>query len=62
VLVRYWEKYGLPLYVTENGIADEADYQRPYYLVSHVYQVYEALRRGADVKGYLHWSLADNYE
>jgi len=62
VLVRYWEKYGLPLYVTENGIADEADYQRPYYLVSHVYQVYQALRRGADVKGYLHWSLADNYE
>lgn len=62
MLVRYWEKYGLPLYVTENGIADEADYQRPYYLVSHVYQVYQALRRGADVKGYLHWSLADNYE
>ncbi|PSN90571.1 beta-galactosidase [Candidatus Marsarchaeota G2 archaeon OSP_D] len=62
VLVKYWEKYGLPLYVTENGIADEADYQRPYYLVSHIYQVYQALRRGADVKGYLHWSLADNYE
>lgn len=25
MLVRYWEKYGLPLYVTENGIADEAE-------------------------------------
>jgi len=62
VLIKYWERYGLPLYVTENGIADEADYQRPYYLVSHVHQVHEALRRGADVRGYLHWSLADNYE
>src|SRR5579875_2796382 len=62
VLLKYWERYGLPLYVTENGIADEADYQRPYYLVSHVHQVHEALRRGADVRGYLHWSLADNYE
>lgn len=62
VLLKYWNRYGLPLYVMENGIADDADYQRPYYLVSHIYQVHRALNEGVDVRGYLHWSLADNYE
>ncbi|WP_069807187.1 beta-galactosidase BgaS [Vulcanisaeta thermophila] len=62
VLVKFWNRYHLPIYVTENGIADSADYLRPYYLVSHVYQVYRALQDGVDVRGYLHWSLADNYE
>ena len=62
VLVKYWRRYGLRIYVTENGIADDADYLRPYYLVSHIYQVYRALGDGVDVRGYLHWSLADNYE
>ncbi len=62
VLVKYWRRYHLPIYVTENGIADAADYLRPYYLVSHIYQVYRALSDGVDVRGYLHWSLTDNYE
>jgi beta-galactosidase len=62
VIMEYWRRYGLPIYVTENGIADEADYQRPYYLVTHLYQVSRVINDGAEVKGYLHWSLADNYE
>ncbi|WP_188602641.1 beta-galactosidase BgaS [Vulcanisaeta souniana] len=62
VLMKYWRRYHLPMYVTENGIADSADYLRPYYLVSHIYQVYRALSDGVDVRGYLHWSLTDNYE
>ncbi|BBD73276.1 hypothetical protein HS1genome_1665 [Sulfodiicoccus acidiphilus] len=62
VLVKYWRRYGLKMYVTENGIADEADYQRPYYLVTHLSSVRRAIDDGADVRGYLHWSLADNYE
>lgn len=62
VLNKYWNRYHLYMYVTENGLADDADYQRPYYLVSHIYQVYRALNNGVDVRGYLHWSLTDNYE
>ncbi|GAB6944245.1 beta-galactosidase BgaS [Vulcanisaeta sp. JCM 14467] len=62
VLMKYWKRYHLPIYVTENGIADSADYLRPYYLVSHIYQVHRALSDGVDVRGYLHWSLTDNYE
>lgn len=61
-IMRYWKRYNLPIYITENGIADEADYQRPYYLVSHITSVQRAIEKGADVRGYLHWSLVDNYE
>jgi len=62
VLLKYWRRYGLRMYVTENGISDEGDYQRPYYLTTHLYNVKKAIEGGADVRGYLHWSLTDNYE
>ena len=62
VLLSYWHRYKIPMYVSENGIADEGDYQRPYYLVSHINSVKRALDEGADIIGYLHWSLVDNYE
>lgn len=55
-------RYKLPIIVTENGIADEADRYRPYYLVSHLKAVHNAIKAGVDVRGYLHWSLVDNYE
>jgi beta-galactosidase len=54
--------YGLPLYVTENGIDDPEDDQRPDYLYRYLQAVHAAIRDGADVKGYFHWSLVDNYE
>lgn len=60
-LMRY-AKFGLPLIVTENGMADRSGEQRPYYLQSHVYAVEQALAQGADVRGYFHWSLLDNFE
>lgn len=62
IIKDYWNRYHLPIYVTENGLADEADRVRPYFIVSHVYQVYRAIQEGIDVRGYLHWSLTDNYE
>jgi beta-glucosidase len=56
------DRYGLPLYITENGLADDDDDQRASYLRSHLYAVYRAIEDGADVKGYLHWALIDNFE
>jgi beta-glucosidase len=35
---------------------------RPSYLVEHVRAVHRAIARGADVRGYFHWSLVDNFE
>jgi beta-glucosidase len=53
---------GKPLFVTENGIFDGADRRRPAYLLRHLQAVYEAIQLGADVRGYFHWTLLDNFE
>jgi beta-glucosidase len=55
-------RYGLPVYITENGIADAADRMRAGYLVHHLDQVLRAIQEGVLVKGYYHWSLMDNFE
>jgi beta-glucosidase len=55
-------RLGVPLYVTENGIRDGEDALRPSFLREHVAAVHEAIRFGADVRGYFHWSLVDNFE
>ena len=51
-----------PDILRENGIADKEDRLRPYYLVSHIYQIHRALQSGVFLKGYLHWTLVDTYE
>lgn len=55
-------RIGLPLFVTENGLADADDSRRAAFLSDHVIAIEEAERRGVEVAGYLHWSLLDNYE
>ncbi len=54
--------YGLPLYVTENGLADADDDQRASFLVQHLVVLENAIANGLDVRGYFHWSFIDNYE
>jgi beta-glucosidase len=53
---------GLPLYITENGIATEDDEERVDYLRTHLRAVAQAVAEGVDVRGYLHWSAFDNFE
>jgi beta-glucosidase len=54
--------YGKPLYITENGLPDADDDQRPRWLLGHLFQVMRALRAGCDIRGYFHWTLVDNFE
>jgi beta-glucosidase/6-phospho-beta-glucosidase/beta-galactosidase len=54
--------YGLPIIVTENGIADADDDQRPRFLIEHLYALARAIDDGLDIRGYYHWSLMDNFE
>jgi beta-galactosidase len=55
--------YGLPVYVTENGLADADDDMRRAYLRSHLRALRGAIRDGlARVRGYFAWSLVDNFE
>jgi beta-glucosidase len=53
---------GLPLYVTENGIATDDDTERVAYLEGHLAALARAIAEGVDVRGYLHWSAFDNFE
>jgi len=55
-------RYGKPIYVTENGIDDREDDQRGGYLRGYLRALRAAIAEGADVRGYFHWSLLDNYE
>ncbi len=71
MLVEVSQRYGLPVYVTENGTADAlspsadgeiADRERISYLSRHLSALLEAREAGADVRGYLTWTLVDNFE
>jgi beta-glucosidase len=55
-------RLGKHIYVTENGLPDEDDDQRPRFLLTHLAEMHRALARGADVRGYYHWTFVDNFE
>lgn len=58
----HMRRYELPIYITENGLADADDSRRADFIRSHIRVIEEAQSQGADVRGYLHWSLLDNFE
>ncbi len=51
-----------PVYITENGTSCDDDRFRIVSLILHLNAIREAMDMGVDVRGYLHWSLLDNYE
>ena len=53
---------GVPLLITENGIATADDERRIAYTAAALQGLQAAMDDGADVRGYLHWSALDNYE
>ncbi|WP_324613601.1 glycoside hydrolase family 1 protein [Agromyces kandeliae] len=58
-----WEVTGgVPILITENGIATKDDEQRISYTRGALEAVSSAVADGVDIRGYLHWSLLDNYE
>jgi beta-glucosidase len=63
--------HGLPLYVTENGLAAEDyvdpeggvdDFERIAYLTEHLEASAQAIEEGVKLRGYLYWSFLDNFE
>ena len=56
------KKYKLPVYITENGLADSDDKHRAWFIEKTLSSVMKAIKLGADVRGYFHWSLLDNFE
>ncbi|MFZ2836154.1 MAG: family 1 glycosylhydrolase [Candidatus Saccharimonadales bacterium] len=61
-LERLYEKYKLPIIVTENGVADQGDEYRQWWITQTLAGMQRALDSGVDIQGYLHWSLLDNFE
>ena len=62
LIMRIKKQWNKPILIAENGIADKSDKYRAQFIVSHLRQVRRAINHGANIIGYLHWSLMDNYE
>lgn len=64
----FWEalgwarRFGLPIYVTENGVEDPEDRLRPRYLAAHLRQLWRGVNFNWPIRGYFHWTLVDNFE
>jgi beta-glucosidase len=61
-LCMYCKRWKKPIIITENGLADRQDTIRPGSIVGHLLELHRALSEGADVRGYMHWSLLDTFE
>ncbi|MCD6346238.1 MAG: glycoside hydrolase family 1 protein [Bacteroidales bacterium] len=55
-------KLGVPVIVTENGIADAQDQYRSDFIRRYLYALSKARDEGVDIRGYFYWSLMDNFE
>lgn len=57
-----WRRAGVPVYVTENGLATRDDERRIAYTTGALATIEDCIDDGIDVRGYFHWSALDNYE
>jgi beta-glucosidase len=57
-----YRSYGLPLFITENGIADRRDMKRSAFIYDHLREVRRLLDAGVPIERYYHWTLLDNFE
>lgn len=65
ILTEAHKRYKKPIFILENGTADRAedDQLRQRFIVAHLREMWLAMNEsGVDVRGYLHWTLFDNFE
>lgn len=60
--LRELHSLGLPLVITENGIADASDDRRGFFIQQQLYAIQQAMKEGVNLGGYFHWSAFDNAE
>jgi beta-glucosidase len=53
---------GKPIYIMENGVPDAEDQIRPWLIVNALRELHGLIAQGYDIRGYLHWTLTDNFE
>ena len=69
-LKNFYSRYGLPIMITENGMADNDtvecgavhDNKRIGFLKQYLSGMKKAMAEGVEVLGYQYWSLMDNFE
>ncbi|HEX9679378.1 MAG TPA: family 1 glycosylhydrolase [Candidatus Saccharimonadales bacterium] len=62
VILQAASEYKKPIIITENGLADKHDNNREWWLKQTFSGISKAMAKGAEVIGYMHWSLIDNFE
>jgi beta-glucosidase len=62
LVLEKFSKLGIPILVTENGVATDDEALRRTFILQHLRSLSEALEGGVDVIGYLYWALMDNFE
>lgn len=62
LLLRIWAHYKKPIFITENGLADQDDAYRRWWIEETIVAMERAISEGVDLRGYFHWSLLDNFE
>lgn len=60
--IEFLAPLGVPIEITENGVADKDDALRSTFLRRHLWVLSKAIEDGYDVRSYHHWSLMDNFE
>lgn len=61
-LERWHDKYKKPIMITENGVADDRDDYRKWWLMTTLIAMQKAMGNGVQLLGYMHWSLLDTFE
>jgi beta-glucosidase/6-phospho-beta-glucosidase/beta-galactosidase len=56
-IMNRWGK-DILIFITKNGVADKSDKYSVQFIVSHLRQIRKAMDNGANIIGYLHWSLS----
>ena len=67
----FYERYGLPIVITENGYCSYddpsedgriLDFGRANFIQKYLQQLSRAVQSGIPIEGYFYWSLMDNFE
>mmetsp|Transcript_10072 Transcript_10072/g.28907 ORF Transcript_10072/g.28907 Transcript_10072/m.28907 type:complete len:528 (+) Transcript_10072:287-1870(+) len=60
--VSHLSELGVPMYITETGVADRDDVFRERHIKDYMDQVERCVADGYDLRGVMYWTLVDNFE
>lgn len=60
--IQHMAELNKPIYITENGAPTPDEACRDTWIKRYLYALSKALEDGYDVRGYIYWTLMDNYE